>query len=191
MDDAREEMRGSGSAQSKRKAKAFSKFVILIVVVYLSTYASLYGLRYVLNTSYPIVVVEGVSMEPTYIQGDLLVLKGIPAQDIKLGDVVVYRRTVNSMLIVHRVVAIKTISGELYFTTQGDNRQTNPSPDYPDVPAEDVVGTVTYHVAALGNVVLALQSPVGLVLSGGLIVVILLLDVFKDEAKKPDAGDAL
>ncbi len=191
MDNAREEMKGSGSAQSKQKAKAFSKFVILIVIVYLSTYASLYGLRYVLNTGYPVVVVEGVSMETTYIQGDLLVLKGIPVQDIKLGDVVVYRRTVNSMLIVHRVVAIKTISGGFYFTTQGDNRQTNPSPDYPDVPAEDIVGTVIYHVAALGNVVLALQSPIGLVLSGGLIIVILLLDVFKDEAKKPEAGNTL
>ena len=191
MDNVREEMKGSGSAQTKQKAKAVSKFVILIVIVYLSTYASLYGLRYVLNTGYPVVVVEGVSMETTYIQGDLLVLKGIPVQDIKLGDVVVYRRTVNSMLIVHRVVAIKTISGVLYFTTQGDNRQTNPSPDYPDVPAEDIVGTVIYHVAALGNVVLALQSPVGLVLSGGLIIVILLLDVFKDEAKKPEAGNAL
>lgn len=191
MDDAREETRGSDSAQSKRKAKAFSKFVILIVIVYLSTYASLYGLRYVLNTGYPIVVVEGVSMETTYIQGDLLVLKGIPVQDIKLGDVVVYRRTVNSILIVHRVVDIKTISGGLYFTTQGDNRETNPRPDYPDVSAEDIVGTVVYHVAALGNVVLALQSPIGLVLSGGLIVIILLLDVFKGEDKKPGAENAL
>ena len=178
-------MKGSDLTQSKRQAKTLSKFIILVIIVYLSTYASLYGLKYVLNTDYPVVVVEGVSMETTYIQGDLLVLRGIPVQDIKLGDVVVYRRSVNSMLIVHRVVAIKTIGGELYFTTQGDNHQTNPSPDYPDVPAEDVVGTVIYHVAALGNVVLALQSPVGLVLSGGLIIVILLLDVFKDEDKGP------
>jgi signal peptidase len=155
------------------------------------TFVSLQSLRFVLSTDYPIVVVEGVSMEKTYIQGDLLFLKGIPALDIKMGDVVVYRRTAGSLLIVHRVVDIKVVNGEVYFTTQGDNRVTNPYPDSPNVPSTAVVGTVMYHVPALGNVVLALQSPVGLALSVGLIIIILLLDVLNGEEKKPKTSDAL
>ncbi len=117
-------------------------------------------------------------MEKTYIQGDLLLLKGIPTEEIKIGDVIVYQLTASSFLIVHRVVNIKVVDGEVYFTTQGDN---NPAPDRPDVPSTAVVGTVIHHVPALGNVVLALQSPVGLVLSGGLIIIILLLDVLNEE----------
>lgn len=173
------------TVESRRKAKSLSKFIVLIVVIYLATYASLYGLRFVLNTEYPIVVVEGVSMEKTYIQGDLLLLKGVPVENIKVGDVVVYRRTINSQLIVHRVVEVKidNVSGIIYFVTQGDNRFTNPYPDRPDVSSSAVVGTVIYHVPALGNIVLALQSPVGLVLSGGLIIIILLLDVFNEGEK--------
>lgn len=171
--------------QSKHRTKSLSKFIIIIVIIYIATFASLQSLRFVLSTDYPIVVVEGVSMEKTYIQGDLLILKGIPTQDIKIGDVVVYQR---SILIVHRVVNIKVVNGETYFTTQGDN---NPGPDPYDVPSTAVVGTVIYHAPALGNVVLALQSPVGLVLSGGLIIIILLLDVFNEEEKKKKSSDAL
>lgn len=173
-----------------RKAKSISRFLILVVVIYLATFASLYSLRFILNTQYPIVVVEGVSMQSTYFEGDLLLLKGIPIQNIHIGDVVVYQRTAGALLIVHRVVDIKIVNNTILdFIVQGDNRLTNQVPDAP-VPAEDVMGTVIYHVPWLGRVVLALQSPVGLVLSGGLIVIILLLDVFTEE-KKPKTGNPL
>lgn len=177
----------SFTAQSKHRVRVLSKFMILIVVVYLATYASLYGLRFVLATEYPIVVVEGVSMEKTYYAGDLLILRGMPKESIKIGDVVVYRRTYGSLLIVHRIVNIFWEKGVLYFITQGDNRVTNPSPDRA-VPAEDVVGVAIAHVPALGGIVLALQSPVGLVFSGILIVIILLLDVFGEGKSKAKTG---
>jgi signal peptidase I len=50
-------------------------------------------------------MMEGISMQPTYYEGDLLLLKKIPTSDITVGDVVVYRRSTSSLLIVHRVVA--------------------------------------------------------------------------------------
>ncbi|MCJ7634099.1 signal peptidase I [Candidatus Bathyarchaeota archaeon] len=159
-------------------------------MIYLATFASLQSLRFVLSTDYPILVVEGPSMEKTYFQGDLLLLKGIPTQDIKVGDVVVYQRTAGSLRIVHRVVDIKVVNEVVYFIVQGDNRVTNQYPDSP-VPSTAILCTVIYHVPALGNVVLALQSPVGLVLSGGLIIIILLLEVFNEEEKKPKTSDAL
>ena len=169
-------------SKARSKGKALSKFVILVVVIYLATYASLYGLRFVMGTEYPIVVVEGVSMEKTYYDGDLAVLRGIPKENIKIGDVIVYQRAIGGLRIIHRVVDKRLVDGKLYFVTQGDNRATNPYPD-PPVPAEAVIGVVMVHVPVLGGVVLTLQSPIGLVFSGVLIVLILLLDVFSGEDK--------
>jgi signal peptidase I len=173
------------TAQSNNKTKAISKLIVLVVIVYLATYASLYGLRFVLGTEYPVVVVEGISMQPTYYEGDLLLLRGIPKIDIKIGDVVVYRRSTSSLLIVHRVVAERWRNDELYFTTKGDNNLSNPFPDA-EIQASYVIGVVSFHVPKLGSAVLALQSPMGLVFSGGLIVVILLLDVFNEQKQKSE-----
>jgi len=173
--------------QSKRRVNAFSKFIILVVIVYLATYMSLYGLRFVLGTEYPIVVVEGVSMEPTYYDGDLAILRGIPKEDIKIEDVVVYQRSIYSIRIIHRVINKYTKEGELYLVTKGDN---NNNPD-PPIPAETVIGVVVLHIPAIGKVVLALQSPIGLVISGALIIIILLLEVFDEDDNRPKTGNAL
>lgn len=178
------------TAQSKHKVRALSKFMILVVIVYLATYASLYGLRFVMGTEDPIVVVEGVSMEKTYYDGDLAIVKGIPKEDIKIGDVLVYQRTINSLRIIHRVVDERLVGGKLYFIVQGDNRVTNPYPD-PPVPEEAVKGVVIFHVPKLGGVVLALQSPAGLVVSGSLIIIILLLEVFSEGDGGSKTGNVL
>jgi len=181
---------GSSTTWSKSKVKALSKFMILVVLVYLATLASLQGLRFALGTDDPIRVVEGVSMEKTYYDGDLVILRGIPKEDIKIGDVIVYQRSINSISIIHRVVDKRLIGGELYFVTQGDNRISNPGPDSP-VPDESVKGVVVFHVPVIGKVVWALRTPVGLVFSGALIVIILLFDVFGEGDNKPKTGNAL
>lgn len=78
-------------------------------------------------------VVEGMSMEPTLQSGDLvIVVKRVSADDVKAGDVVVYRR--GGTLIIHRVVKIE--SGTLI--TKGDN---NWLPD-PPVSFQSVIGKV-------------------------------------------------
>ena len=126
-------------------------------------------------------------MQPTYYEGDLLLLRGIPKTDIRIGDVVVYRRSSSSLLIVHRVIAERWRNDEFYFTTKGDNNVSNPFPDA-EIQASYVIGVVSFHVPKLGSAVLALQSPLGLVFSGGLIVVILLLDVLNEQKKKSEAS---
>jgi len=186
---------GSSTTQSKSKVVALSKFMILVVLVYLGTLASLQVLRFALGTEDPIRVVEGISMEKTYYDGDLVILRGIPKEDIKIGDVIVYQRSAVSISIIHRVIdkrliAINSTWSELYFITQGDNRVSNPSPDSP-VPAGSVKGVVIVHVPAIGRVVWALRTPVGLVFSGALIVIILLFDVFGEGDNKPKTGNAL
>jgi signal peptidase len=185
-----EKAEGSSTAQSKSTVKELSKFVILLVVVIVGTYGLGYGLAFALGTEHPIRAVEGVSMEKTYFDGDLVVIRGIPTEDIKIGDVIVYQRTVSSIPIIHRVIDETLVSGRLYFITQGDNRISNPYPDSP-VPAEAVKGVVIIHVPKLGFFFMVLQSPIGRVMSGVLIVIILLFEVFGEEDSKPKKGNPL
>ncbi len=69
--------------------------------------------------------VDGTSMLPTLVQGDLVVIDNVPASSIHLGDIIVYGAPCSAVVVdgavapvIHRVVAVDS-SG--YFTTKGDN----------------------------------------------------------------------
>lgn len=83
-------------------------------------------------------VVEGRSMEPTLQTGDLVLVIKVSPKDIHVGDVIVYRKP-SGTFIIHRVIRIKSVDGQLYYVTQGDN---NPIPDGPGIPYGEIVGKV-------------------------------------------------
>jgi signal peptidase I len=63
--------------------------------------------------------VDGTSMLPTLVEGDLVVVQGVPVTDIHLGDIIVYGYpcSTGGQSVIHRVVAVE--SGG--FVTKGDN----------------------------------------------------------------------
>lgn len=93
--------------------------------------------------------VLSASMEPTYSPGDLIVVKPTPVEDIRIGEVITYQlRSEEPTRITHRVITRTTAAnGTTTFTTQGD---ANPTPDENPVTEVQVVGTIWYHVPALG-----------------------------------------
>jgi len=89
---------------------------------------------------------NGISMEPTHRQGDVVLIKEVSADDLKVGDVVVFDAL--GQQIMHRIVEMRVESGgELYVVTQGDNVAT---PDFP-VPASQVNGKLVAEVPLLGS----------------------------------------
>jgi len=52
--------------------------------------------------------------------GDVMVLRGEDIEDIKLGDVIVFR-SVTANPIIHRVVKVYEDNGEIFLQTKGDN----------------------------------------------------------------------
>ncbi len=71
-----------------------------------------------------VAVVEGISMEPTFHTGDMVVLRPASPSDIKVGDVVVYKS--GSRYIIHRVISIYEVDDTYCYVIKGDN---NPLPD--------------------------------------------------------------
>jgi len=128
----------------RRYAAALALPLVLVVLTILV-------LRTGLNVSTPLVVVEGNSMIPTLYNGDLVLIHKPPADEIRVGDIVVYRSPVTGRLVIHRVV--KVLESEqndgtvIYrYITRGDN---NPVDDVAQgleppggIPYEDILGVV-------------------------------------------------
>lgn len=75
------------------------------------------GLAIALSTDMPIVAVESYSMVPTFYKGDILVLQGVPAEDLKVGDIIVFSTKEQPAPVVHRIVKINP---DGTFQTKGD-----------------------------------------------------------------------
>lgn len=104
-----------------------------------------------------LLVIQGISMEPTYHHGDLVFVRAVPMDEVQVGDVVVFRR--GRARIAHRVIAIKEQNGERVLITQGDN---NNVPDSP-VTSRDFEGVVVLWVPKLGWLSLGLKAVLGTV----------------------------
>jgi len=181
--------------QSQERSK-MAKEIIEIVVIILILIGGVYGiditLKYVLNTSKPVVVVEGVSMEPTLHEGDILIVKGVHPKDIEIGDIIVFESSESTphilpnKTVVHRVIDIKYDEerNQYLYLTKGDNNKTNPIPDG-WVPDEDVYGVVIFIIPRVGVVSLWLRrSHLAPIIIGALIVIMIILTFWETPEEK-------
>lgn len=98
----------------------------------------------------PYTVLTG-SMDPTYPPGTLVVVKPVPVEEIRTGDVVTYQlESGKPAVVTHRVVEVGTsLEGEISLTTQGD---ANDVADSERVQAVQLKGRVWYAAPHLGRV---------------------------------------
>ncbi len=108
--------------------------VLLVVIVWFNT--GVFGVRPVL--------VQGISMEPGFHTGDVVIVRPVDPEDLKVGDIIQFRDGNHDVL--HRIIEIRQEEGGLVFITQGDN---NDAPD-PPVPAENVRGRLALHIPKAG-----------------------------------------
>ena len=79
-----------------------------------------------LFSSIIVAFVEGVSMEPLFKAGDLVILQ--KPNDLKVGDVIVYKKN-DGTLVIHRIIDVAYCQNGVFYIVQGDN---NPIPDFVD-----------------------------------------------------------
>jgi signal peptidase I len=75
------------------------------------------GLALALSTDMPIVAVQSNSMVPSFNKGDMLVLRGVPQEQLSVGDVIVFDPPSSGTPIVHRIVAV---NDDGTFQSKGD-----------------------------------------------------------------------
>lgn len=98
------------------------------------------------------------SMEPKIKVGSLIVTRPIEPEKVVIGDIILFRPvSVGENMITHRVIGIGQ-SSSLYFETKGD---ANDTPDPFTVPAQNLVGKITFIAPYWGFFTEFLKTPVG------------------------------
>jgi signal peptidase I len=96
----------------------------------------------------PYTILTG-SMEPDMPPGTIVVVKPLPFDEIRQGDVITYQiESGKPMVVTHRVVGVDVVAGETRLVTQGD---ANNAPDAVSVREVQVKGVVWYHVPWVGH----------------------------------------
>ncbi|NJE05049.1 signal peptidase I [Thermococcus sp. M36] len=154
---------------------SWKKDLAWIVVVLLTVFTLQAGLKMVLHTDSPLVIVVSGSMEPVFYRGDVVLLKGInedSIDEIHVDDVIVYKRPGYEYPIIHRVREITTVElngrVEKCFVTWGDNNWA-PDPPYPTpygtvpcVPAYAVENKALLVFPKIGLIPLIIREHLGL-----------------------------
>ena len=96
---------------------------------------------------YKLLVIATPSMTGEINQGDAIIYKAYDDEIVNKGDVIVFEKGDNS-LIVHRVVDIQKIDGNVYYTTKGD---ANSDADAGFVVEENIRGIVKCKVSHIGH----------------------------------------
>lgn len=129
-------------------------------------------------------VVSG-SMEPTYSVGDLLYVKEVDPDGIKVGDPITFVLNEDLVVATHRVVEIDAENRHFY--TKGDANETA---DAAPVHFNNVVGVPQFSIPLLGYVSDYIQHPPGLYVAIGLGVALLAVVFLPDLFRKKNEEEA-
>ncbi len=180
--------------QNKSWKRELIEDVAVIALALVVIWGTGIGLQIYLQTPTPLLAVESGSMEPALYRGDFVIVRAVDPTTLRVGDIIIYDATSlgfpsGSVPIVHRIIEIQDVSGQLYFFTKGDN---NPGPDYGNRTADDIIAKVIGSVRYLGFLTLLLLEPiVGWSSVIVLIVVFLVTSVLCDSFSPREEGEEL
>lgn len=142
--------RGAGAdpdpGRRLRAIASWAVFVLVCVAVWIVAGPSQLG------GSAAYVIVDGRSMEPTYRDGDLVIVRA--QESYEVGEIVAYEPDIGQPFrVIHRVVAV---TDEGQYITQGDNRE---QPDGWLATDANIFGASWLHIPYGGKSILLLRQP--------------------------------
>ena len=142
--------------------KLIRETIILIVIVTILYFTFTSGMRYLLNTETPIMVVVSGSMRPTININDIIIVQGVDPRTLEEGDIIVFRNPnlpnqpcESGHCIVHRIVEVVSRDPPI-FRTKGD---ANYAPDPFLVKGEYIIGKVILIIPQLGIITRMFRPP--------------------------------
>ena len=128
--------------QKNKKIKGLNiNFIIIPVIIFLIVIIILVSGIF----KFQMIAIASNSMVPVYERGDTIIFEKVDVEDIKIGDIVVFKR--NMIIVAHRIVKIKEESSKKYFFTKGD---ANNSVDVGVVDENNMLGVVRRVVKYIG-----------------------------------------
>ena len=169
--------------QMPKKVKKIWETVTTVLVILVAIFAVfLMGSRLVGLQVYHVV---SPSMEPHYSVGDLIYVKEVDPDSVKVGDPITFVLNEDLVVATHRVVAIDSENRQ--FTTKGDANKTE---DAAPVHFNNVIGVPVFSIPLLGYVSSFIQNPPGMYIAIGggvvLIVAVFLPDMVGKKKEKEE-----
>lgn len=147
---------------SKKIFDAVTTFLVVLVVAFA---VLLMGFRLL---GYQVFNVISGSMEPTYSVGDLLYVKSVDPDSVRVGDPITFVLNEDLVVATHRVVRIDGENRKFY--TKGDANETE---DAAPVHFNNIVGVPKFSIPLLGYVSDYIQHPPGTYVAAGFCAVLL------------------
>ena len=163
---------------SKKVKKIWDTATTVLVVLVVIFAIFLMGSRLV---GLQVFHVVSPSMEPTYSEGDLLYVKEVDPDSVKVGDPITFVLNEDLVVATHRVVAIDSENRQ--FTTKGDANETE---DAAPVHFNNLIGAPVFSIPLLGYVSAYIQSPPGMYVAIAFGVVLLAAVFLPDMLAKKD-----
>lgn len=118
---------------------------------------------------YEVYTVISGSMEPSYSVGDLLYVKEVDPDSVKVGDPITFVMNEDLVVATHRVIRIDSENRRFY--TKGDSNETE---DAAPVHFNNLIGVPEFSIPKLGYVSDFIQNPPGMYITIGAGVVLIL-----------------
>ncbi len=126
----------------------------------------------------PFIVLSG-SMETKINIGDLVIVKEVDANELKVDDIIAFREEDN-FVTTHRIIEVAE-KGDKCFVTKGDNNNTA---DDGIVCSNKIEGKYQFKIAKIGSAILFIQKPLGFVVMIMSILIVCMLVYFFTNKKK-------
>ena len=131
------------------KKQRVSKIFAVIGIVIMAAWVMLISCQF----RYGLIVVGSESMTGEINKGDAVFFEEYRDQEIREGQVIIFQK--NNMRIIHRVMEIKVIDGEIRYYTKGD---ANESMDVGYVTKSQIVGVTHFRIIYIGYPTLWLRD---------------------------------
>lgn len=152
--------------------KIFNIISTIFIIIICLLAISLMVLKLSGYTSFSVL---SASMTPKYKVGDLVYTKPVSYEQVKLGDVIVYKANNGALRVMHRVVEKNDAKKEIY--TKGDANQTK---DAKAVLSQNIVGKVKIKIPKLGLVGMYFSTSSGKICGMILVFLIIILFIIPD-----------
>lgn len=163
---------------TKPKNKFVNALMTIIVVISVLIAVTLMGLR--IAGFHAFTVLSG-SMEPKFSVGDLIYVKEIAPEEIKVGDSITF--VLNEKLVVATHQVIRIDAENKHFYTQG---LANDTPDAAPVHFNNLIGKAMFAIPYIGYVSDWIQHPPGLYITISALAIFVLLLFLPDMLGKKD-----
>jgi signal peptidase len=162
-----------GEERVQRPAARIVRYISMLLMAFAMLCLLLIIVQYCFK---PFHVIQSDSMAPQFKTGDAVVLKEVKTEEVKIGQVIIFRDPEDTgQFVIHRVLAIEEAGPTRLFTTKGDH---NPVPDPTKTYSGDIVGGVAVKLPSFGVLLSFVASPIGYLSCAAIPAALSLLLVF-------------